>query len=141
MSQIMESIKVELQYMGNPVPLPPWFLTCRGAKLNHFTQLENFPAYIMYVAGNSEHSILEEFSKRKYYKPKGRPPFTSATITYALLSRYTSAQAYRLMLEKLPLPSISTLTKIQKGGIDAIKAVSLLLQKHQNIKRYHSDGR
>ena len=55
--------------MGNPV-----------AKLNHLTQLENFPAYITYVAGNSEHSILEELTKHKYYKPKGRPPFTSATI-------------------------------------------------------------
>ena len=61
MPQIMESIKVdknlkvELQYMGNPVPLPPWFVTCRDAKLNHLTQLENFPAYITYVAGNSEH--------------------------------------------------------------------------------------
>ena len=38
------------------------------------------------------------------------------------------------MLEKLPLPSISTLTKIQKGGIDAIKAVSLLLQKQEISK-------
>ena len=37
------------------------------------------------------------------------------------------------MLEKLPLPSISTLTKIQKGGIDAIKAVSLL-QKQEISK-------
>ena len=138
--QIMESIKVdknlkvELQYMGNPVPLPPWFVICRDAKLNYLTQLENFPPYITYVAGNSEHSILEELTKRKYYKPKGRPPFTSATIRYALLLRYTSAQAYRLMLEKLPLPSISTLTKIQKGGIDAIKAVTLLLQKQEISK-------
>ena len=30
------------------------------------------------------------------------------------------AQSYRIMLEKFPLPSVSTLTKIQKGGIDAI---------------------
>ena len=43
MPQIMESIKVdknlkvELQYMGNSVPLPPWFVTCRDAKLNHLT--------------------------------------------------------------------------------------------------------
>ena len=35
------------------------------------------------------------------------------------------------MLEKFPLPSVSTLTTIQKGGIDAIKAVSLLLQKRE----------
>ena len=77
MPQIMESnkvdknLKVELQYMGNPIPRPPWFVTCRNAKLKQLTQLENFPAYITYVAGNSEHSILEELTKRKYYKTKG----------------------------------------------------------------------
>ena len=37
------------------------------------------------------------------------------------------------MLEKFPLPSVSTLSKIQKGGIDAIKAVSLL-QKREITK-------
>ena len=43
MPQIMETIKVdknlkvELQCMGNPVPLPPWFVTCCDAKLNHLT--------------------------------------------------------------------------------------------------------
>ena len=69
MPQIMESIKidenlrVELQYMGNPVPLPPWFVMCRDAKLNHLTQLENFPAYIKNVADNGEHSILGPFSE------------------------------------------------------------------------------
>ena len=39
MPQIMESIKVdknlkvELQYMGNPVPLPPWFVTLSRCKI------------------------------------------------------------------------------------------------------------
>ena len=48
MPQIMESIKVEknlkveLEYMGNPVPLPPWFVTCCDAKLNHLHNLKIF---------------------------------------------------------------------------------------------------
>ena len=140
MPQIKESIKVdenlrvELQYMGNPVPLPPWFTHGRDARLNNVTQLEEFPKYIKGIAGNSEYSILNELEKRKHYKPKGRPPFSSEIIRFALLTRYTSAQAYRLMLEKFPLPSFSTLAKIQQGGIDAIKAVSLLLEKGEISK-------
>ena len=118
--------------MGNPFPLPPWFVSCRDAKLNHLTPLENFPEYITNVSG--VYSILEELANRKYYKPKGRPLFSNATIRYALILRYTSAQAYRIMLKKFPLLSVSTLTKIEKGGIDAIKAVSPLLQKREISK-------
>ena len=142
MPQIMESIKVdenmrvELQYMGNPVPLPPWFVYGRDARLNNVTQLEELPKYIKDMASscNSEYSILTELEKRKYYKPTGRPPFSSEVIRFALLTRYTSAQAYRLMLEKFPLPSFSTLAKIQQGGIDALKAVKLLLGKGEISK-------
>ena len=50
-------------------------------------------------------------------------------IRYALLLRYTSLQAYKLFLENFPLPSISLLNKLQKGGVDAIKAVKFLLEK------------
>ena len=135
MPQILESIKidknlkVELQYKGNPIPLPSWFVRCRDAKVNNLGQIENFPAHIREVANCGEFSILEELEKRKHYKPKGRPPFSSSMIRYALMLRHTSAQAYRLMLEKFPLPSFSTLAKIQQGGVDAIKAVKLLLEQ------------
>ena len=119
--KVDENLRVELQYMGNPVPLPPWFTHGRDARLNNVTQLEEFPKYMKGIAGNSEYSILNELEKRKHYKPKGRPPFSSEIIRFALLTRYTSAQAYRLMLEKFPLPSFSTLAKIQctcKNGLN-----------------------
>ena len=38
------------------------------------------------------------------------------------------------MLEKFPLPSFSTLAKIQKGGVDTIKAVTLLRVKGEISK-------
>ena len=44
-------------------------------------------------------------------------------------ARYTSAQACRLLLENFPLPSFSILNKIQRGGVDAVKAITLLREK------------
>ena len=74
-------------------------------------------------------SILDELEQRKHYKPKGRPPYSAALIRYALLLRYTSAQAYRVLLKQFPLPSFSLLNKIQQGGVDSIKALKLLREK------------
>ena len=70
----------------------------------------------------------------RYYKPKGRPPFSAAMIRFALHLRHTSAQAYRLLLEKFPLPSFSLLNKIQKGGVDAVKGIKLLREKGKMSK-------
>ena len=50
-------------------------------------------------------------------------------IRYALLLRYTSFQAYKLLLERFPLPSMSLLKKIQQGGIDVVKAIKCLREK------------
>ena len=46
-----------------------------------------------------------------------------------LLLHYTSRQAYKLFLEKFPLPSFSLLEKIQSGGLGSITAVKSLLEK------------
>ena len=121
---IFESIRVDtelhvqLQYNGNHVPLPPWFVEGRSARLTRISMLDNFlPPYIRNVAsydGNNDHSILEELERRKH-QPKGRPPYSAAMIRYALLLRYTSFQAYKLLLEKFPLPSMSLLKKNPTG--------------------------
>ena len=44
-------------------------------------------------------------------------------ICFALLLRYTSEQAYSLLLKTLPLLSIFLLCKLKKGTIDSLKAV------------------
>ena len=67
--------------------------------------------------------------RMKHYKTKGRPLYTAAMLRYALLLRYTSAQSYKLLLEKFPFPSVSLLNKIQQGGIDSVKAITLLREK------------
>ena len=69
--------------------------------------LENFPTYIKNVVEEDPYSILNELQKRQHYKPKGRSPFSADLIHYALILRYTSRQAYKLLLDKFPLPSFS----------------------------------
>ena len=91
--------------------------------------LENFPSYIKNLADVNPYSLLDEIENRRHYKPKGRPPYSSVMIRYALILRYTSFQCYKLLLEKFPLSSISLLNKLQTGGVDAIKAVKFLRKK------------
>ena len=61
--------------------------------------------------------------------PKGRPPFSSDVIRYALLLRYTSPAVYKMLLQKFPVPSFALLKELQKGGLDSLRAVEILLQK------------
>ena len=56
-------------------------------------------------------------------------------LRFALHLRYTSAQAYRVLLEKFPLPSFSLLNKLQKGGVDAMKAIKMLKDKGHMSKK------
>ena len=132
---ILETIKidrqlhVQLQYNGNPIPLPPWFTQGRDASVNRISMLQNFSSYIRNVVSSNSHSLLDQMKERMYYKPKGCPPYSAEMIRYALHLRYTSLQAYKIVLEKFPLPSISLLNKIQQGGVDAIKAVTFLREK------------
>ena len=123
MPKIHESIKVSkdmhvtLEYEGNPVPLPTWFVRGRDARFDNLTQLEEFLKYMRDCESNNEYSIFSELEKRKMYKPKGRPPFSSEMIRFALLVRHTSAQAYRLMLEKFPFHLFLHLQKFKKVGL------------------------
>ena len=61
--------------------------------------LENFPSYIKNLVDGNACTLLDEIENRRYYKPRGRPPYFSAIIRYALLLRYTSFHSYKLLLE------------------------------------------
>ena len=50
-------------------------------------------------------------------------------IRYALHLRYMSLQAYRLLLEKSPMPFLSLLNNIQQCGVDALKVLKTLYVK------------
>ena len=113
---------VELQYNDIPVPLPQG----HNARLKKVTMLENLPAHIRNVVFDNCNELLDELNKRQFLKPKGRPPYSVKMIRYGLHLRHTSFQAYKQLLEKFPLPSISLLNKIQQGGVNSIKALKIL---------------
>jgi len=129
--KINEDLHVQLQYRGKPVPLPAWFVSGRSAKLNRFSMLDNFSSYLLTVGEkHDECSIANELDLREFYQPKGSPQFSSKMIRFTLLLQYTSATAYRIVKEHLPLPSSSLLEKLRSGKLDALKAACLL--KTQN---------
>ena len=115
--KVDQSLHVQLQFNGHPVPLPAWFTKGRNATLTPFSQLNNFPNAIRVVSEETEcsRSLLNEMLDISNYQAKGRPPYSSAMIRFALHLRYTSLQSYKLLLEKFPLPSISTFHRIQAG--------------------------
>ena len=128
---VNEKLHVTLSYKGEHIPLPTWFRdnSCNNkCTLNRFSILENLPAYIRSKV-NSSDDILEEMNAIKFIKPQGRPPYSARMIRFALLLRHTSPQAYRMLVERFPYPSFSVLKKIQRGGVDALKAIVCLLEK------------
>ena len=92
--------------------------------------LQNFPSYLKNLYSN-RNILLEEMNKFQFYKAKGRPPYSTQMIRFALLLCYTSSQAYRLLLEYFSFPSIPLLKRLRKGNVDAIKAAKLLLEKNE----------
>ena len=131
--KVDQNLHVQLQLSGKPVPLPSWFVTGRNSTLKRCSMLENFPSYLSGY-DEDENKIIAEMSKMQHYSAKGRPPYSSDMIRFAVMLRYTSGQAYKLMLETLPLPSISALRKLRKGNIDSMKAVKPLLETGQISK-------
>jgi len=83
--------------------------------------IENFASYLKCFETNPN-QLLIEMGNQQYFKTKGRMPYSSYFIRFALLLRYTSAQAYKLLQEHLPLPSLSLLYKLRKGNLDSTKA-------------------
>ena len=80
------------------MPLPSWFVTGRNSTLKRYSKLENFPSYLSGY-DEDENKIIAEMSKIEHYSAKGRPPYSSDMIRFAVMLRYTSGQAYKLMLK------------------------------------------
>ena len=74
--KLLESIKVEkelhvqLQYNGEPVPLPPSFINNRhcNAKFTRVSMLENLLPYMKILTEATQFTLLEELNNRKNLK-------------------------------------------------------------------------
>ena len=126
--RVDKDLHVKLSLKGNPVPHPEWFRKNNNTdcKLTSRGMLENFVAHIK---ASTDTSMLDELQHIRNMDPKGRPPFSSELLRFAIRLRYTSKQAYDTLLEEFPLPSLSLIQKLNKGGKDAMKAVKLLLEE------------
>ena len=83
--KVDQSLHIQLQFNGHPVPLPAWFTKGRNATLTRFSQLNNFPNKIRVVSEETEcsRSLLNEMLYISNYQAKGL--------------RYTSLQSYKLL--------------------------------------------
>ena len=128
---INSSLNVGLFLRGTPIPLPQWFRKGSDCRLKSKAALDNFPAYIRnYEASQNQakKAIVDELQQIKYKKPDNGPKYSLSVLQFALLLRYTSLLAYKLIKEVFPLPSLSLLTKLSRGGVEPLKAVKLLLE-------------
>ena len=90
--------------------------------------LKNFALFVR-SKGTEFNGILAELNNIKFYQPKGQPNYSISLICFALLSYVIiSCQTYRLLLEQLPLPPLSLLRKLASEGVDAVKAIKMLLE-------------
>ena len=68
--------------------------------------------------------ILDELYQILLKKFIDKPKYSINILYCALLSRYTSTQAYKILLKKFPLPSSTfLLRKLNKGGLEPIKVL------------------
>ncbi|MEO2160645.1 MAG: THAP domain-containing protein, partial [bacterium] len=128
---IDRSLHVRLFLRSSPIPLPEWFRSNGKCRLTRKSILENFPAYIRnYVEiKETEISILTELQQLQFRKPVDGPRYSSNLLRFALLLRYASLQAYKLLLDHFPLPSVSYLRKLCEGGVEPLKGAKLLLEQ------------
>ena len=131
--KISNDMHVYFQIQGNPVPLPQWFIN-GNAILTRYSMLENIPSYLGNIY-SIQNILLNEMKQIQFYKAKGRPPYSTSMIRFALLLCYTSPQAYCLFLEHFPLPSMSLSKQLTKGNVDKIKAAKFLLKKKMKLIR------
>ena len=121
--RVDDQMHVKLYHHGSPLPLPQWFRHGNDCILRSVTQMENFPAYIRAAAHDLPMEILHEVNKNRFQK---RPIYSASIIRYSLMLRYTSLQAYKLLLEQFNLPSVSYLKKLKQGKMDPEKCFKIL---------------
>ena len=84
------------------VPLPAWFNRCKSVGM-----LQNFVSGMHNIAAEWPPHILAEIKKNIYFKPMGRSPYSPKLLKFALMQRNMSSQAYTILVEQFPLPSLS----------------------------------
>ena len=88
------------------------------------------------TATDNYKELLNELNQGKGFKRQERTPYSASMIWYVLHLCYASLLAYRLLLEKSPLLSLSLLNNIQQGGVDALKVLKSFYEKSPFLMNY-----
>ena len=112
-------LHIKLFSVASPIPLPEWFRKGSDCCLRKKSMPENLPSYIRNFVEVKKlpDDILSELELIRYKKTVDKPKYSVNMLRYALLLRYTSVQAYKLLLQQFPLPSLSLLKKLTEGEI------------------------
>ena len=94
---ITESLNVKLFWQAIPVPLPEWFRKGSDCRLKNKSTLDNFPSYIRSYAEQNTKKLQDELLQIKFKKPENGPKYSPQMLQFALILRYTSLPAYKLM--------------------------------------------
>ena len=117
------NLHVKLSYEGCPIPLPGYIDRAKGSKLTSLDMLTNLPVYCKDVEATCETNIISELLNLQYCNPKGRPPYSTTVLRFALILRYTFNTGYRYLQKFLPLPSYSLLYRLKSQPFDTCKGL------------------
>ena len=120
-------LHVKLFLSGSP--LPHWFSKGKDCRLTKKSYLKNFPPFLRSFANQKPNKAMNELLKIQFKKLDDKPKFSSELFQLALMLRYTSLSAYRLLLDHFPLPSVSLLKKLSQGGVELLKAIKIMLRE------------
>ena len=104
-------LRVKLFYKNSPIVLPAWFRQGQNSVLTSCSMLQGFINHMKQVAEDRD-SILSDMEALKLQQA---PTYPARVIRFAIRKRYTSLQAYNLLLEEMPMPSVSYLRRLTSG--------------------------
>ena len=133
-----DTLCVKLYKSNLPLPLPQWLRSNGECRLSRKSILLNLASYIHNFTDmdnvipnpdNIPKDIMDELLQLRYKKGHKKNRFSANLLRYSLLLYYTSPQAYRMLLEQFPFPSITYLRKLCQGGVEPLKACKVLLEQ------------
>ena len=113
--KILKNLSVELFYKNARMHQPGWFRDGKqgNGRLTSYSMIENFINYMKNKL-EEDSSILDELLSQRY---QTRPTYSNQVVRFAIHLRYTSLEAYNLLLEHLKLPSVFYIRSITSGEL------------------------
>ena len=109
--KINKNLNVELLFRGDEVPLPLWFTKDENCTIKRFSMLDDFLSYLSNLQKKGNF-FIEEMKKHQYYSENHSYSYSLEFLRFAFFLFSTSKQAYQVVLDHLPFPSIQSLKQV-----------------------------